>query len=79
MTLKDLKVGGKGKIIKIEAGEKALRRRIMEMGLTKNTVLQVIKSAPLGDPIEISVRGYELTLRKADAELVTIEEVKKQW
>jgi Fe2+ transport system protein A len=77
MTLKDLKVGGKGKIVKIEAGEKALRRRIMEMGLTKNTVLQVIKSAPLGDPIEISVRGYELTLRKADAELVTIVEVKK--
>ena len=77
MTLKDLKIGGRGKIIKIEAGEKALRRRIMEMGLTKGTVIQVIKSAPFGDPIEISVRGYELTLRKADAELVAIEEVKK--
>jgi len=77
MTLKDLKVGRKGKIIKIEAGAKALRRRIMEMGLTKGAVLQVIKSAPFGDPIEISVRGYELSLRKADAALVTIEEVKK--
>ena len=64
MTLKDLKIGGRGKIIKIEAGEKALRRRIMEMGLTKGTVIQVIKSAPFGADFVIArVRGATIKIR----------------
>ena len=71
-TLKDLKVGEASRVVKVH-GEGAVRRRIMDMGITKGTELRIIKFAPLGDPIEISVRGYELMLRKADSEMVEVE------
>lgn len=71
-TIKDAKVGEKVKVVKLH-GEGAVRRRIMDMGITRNTEIYVRKFAPLGDPIEITVRGYELSLRKADAEMVEIE------
>ena len=65
-TLKDIPVGSSAVVVKIH-GEGALRRRIMDMGITKGTEIYVRKVAPLGDPVEITVRGYELSLRKADA------------
>ena len=71
-TLRDLKIGESAKVTKVH-GEGALRRRIMDMGLTKGVEVRVRKVAPLGDPIEITVRGYELTLRKTDAEMVEVE------
>ena len=71
-TLRDIKIGGRAKVVKVH-GEGALRRRIMDMGITKGVEIQVRKVAPLGDPIEITVRGYELSLRKADAEMIEIE------
>ena len=72
-TLKDLKVGQSGKVVKIH-GEGALKRRIMDMGITKGVVITVRKVAPLGDPMELNLRGYELSLRKADAEMIEIAE-----
>ena len=71
-TLKDVKIGGKATVKKIH-GEGAIKRRIMDMGLTKGTEVIVRKVAPLGDPIEMTVRNYELSLRKADAEMVEVE------
>lgn len=72
MTLKDLKPGQEGTVISI--GEKGtVRRRIMDMGVTPGTQVKVIKVAPLGDPIEINVRGYELSLRKTEASQIEIE------
>ena len=71
-TLKNTKIGAKVKVVKLH-GEGPLRRRIMDMGITKGVELFVRKVAPLGDPIEISVRGYELSLRKADAEMIEVE------
>ena len=71
-TLRDIKIGKSAKIIKVH-GEGALRRRIMDMGLTKGTEVYVRKVAPLGDPLELNVRGYELSVRKADAELIEVE------
>lgn len=71
-TLKDVKVGSTVKVKKLH-GEGAVKRRIMDMGLTKGVEVYVRKVAPLGDPIEVTVRGYELSLRKADAEMVEIE------
>ena len=71
-TLRDIKVGASARVVKVH-GEGALRRRIMDMGLTKGVEVYVGKVAPLGDPIEITVRGYELSLRKADAEMIEIE------
>ena len=71
-TLKQVKIGGTAKVIKIH-GEGALKRRIMDMGLTKGVDVKVRKVAPLGDPIEITVRGYELSLRKEDAETIEVE------
>ena len=71
-TLKDARVGETVKVIKLH-GEGAIKRRIMDMGITKSVVIYIRKVAPLGDPIEVNVRGYELTLRKADAEMVEIE------
>ena len=71
-TLKQVKVGSTVKVVKLH-GEGALKRRIMDMGITKGVVITVRKVAPLGDPIEITVRGYELSLRKADAEMIEIE------
>ncbi len=70
-TLKETAVGQTVKIAKVH-GEGAVRRRIMDMGMTKGTEVTVRKVAPLGDPIEITVRGYELSIRKADAEMVEI-------
>jgi ferrous iron transport protein A len=71
-TLKDIKVGKSARVVKLH-GEGALRRRIMDMGITKGTLITVRKTAPLGDPIELHVRGYELSLRKADAEMIEVE------
>ena len=71
-TLKDVKVGSTVKVKKLH-GEGAVKRRIMDMGLTKGVEIYVRKVAPLGDPIEVTVRGYELSLRKADAEMIEIE------
>ncbi|GHU34112.1 iron transporter FeoA [Clostridia bacterium] len=70
-TLKDTPVGSTVKIKSI-SGEGALKRRIMDMGLTKDTSVKVVKTAPLGDPVEIEVRGYSLSLRKADADLIQV-------
>lgn len=70
-TLKNAKVGDTVTVVKLH-GEGAVRRRIMDMGITKNVEIYVRKVAPLGDPIEVNVRGYELSLRKADAEMIEI-------
>ncbi len=72
-TLREAKVGQTVKVIKVH-GEGALRRRIMDMGITRGVKIYIRKVAPLGDPFELNLRGYELTLRKADAEMVEIEE-----
>lgn len=72
MTLKDVKPGKTVRITKI-SGEGAIKRRIMDMGLTKGNEVFVRKVAPLGDPVEITVRSYELSVRKYDAELVEVE------
>ncbi|MGM9551595.1 MAG: ferrous iron transport protein A [Clostridia bacterium] len=71
-TLKDVKIGQSVKVIKLE-GEGAIKRRIMDMGITKGTEIYVRKVAPFGDPIEVNLRGYELSLRKADAEMILVE------
>ena len=71
-TLRDVRVGETVKGVKLH-GECAVKRRIMDMGLTKGTEVFVRKVAPLGDPVELTVRGYELSLRKADAEMVEVE------
>ena len=72
MTLKDVKVGQTVTVKKLN-GEGAVKRRIMDMGLTKGVQVYIRKVAPLGDPVEVTVRGYELSLRKADAEMVEVE------
>ena len=71
-TLRDTKVGETVKVVRLNV-ECAVKRRIMDMGLTKGTEVFVRKVAPLGDPVEVHVRGYELSLRKADAEMVEVE------
>ena len=71
-TLKNVPVGETCKVKKLH-GEGAIKRRIMDMGVTKNVEIYVRKVAPLGDPVEVTVRGYELSLRKADAEMVEVE------
>ena len=71
-TLKDIKVGNTVKVKKIH-GEGPVKRRIMDMGITKGVEIYVRKVAPLGDPVEVTVRGYELSLRKNDAEMVEVE------
>ncbi|MBQ6809377.1 MAG: ferrous iron transport protein A [Clostridia bacterium] len=71
-TLKDVKIGGTAKVVKLY-GEGALKRRIMDMGITKGVEIFVRKVAPLGDPIEVNVRGYELSIRKDDAEMIEVE------
>lgn len=71
-TLKDVKIGETAVIEKLH-GEGALKRRIMDMGLTKGTQVYVRKVAPLGDPLELTVRGYELSVRKADAEMIEVQ------
>ena len=71
-TLKEVKVGQTVKVVKLH-GEGAVKRRIMDMGITRGTEIYVRKVAPLGDPVEITVRGYELSIRKADAAMVDVE------
>lgn len=71
-TLRQVKIGEAVKVVKLH-GEGAVKRRIMDMGLTRGTEVYVRKVAPLGDPIEVTVRGYELSLRKADAEMIEVE------
>lgn len=71
-TLKDAKVGQTVKVVKLH-GEGPIKRRIMDMGITKGISIYVRKVAPLGDPFELTVRGYELSLRKADAEMIEVE------
>lgn len=71
MTLKDAKLGTSVTVKKLN-GEGAVKRRIMDMGITKGAEIYIRKVAPLGDPIEVTVRGYELSLRKADAELIEV-------
>ena len=71
-TLRDAKIGETVKVVKLH-GEGAVKRRIMDMGITKGVEVYVRKVAPLGDPVEITVRNYELSLRKADAEMVEVE------
>lgn len=71
-TLKEVKVGQTAKVVKLN-GEGAVKRRIMDMGITKGVEVYLRKVAPLGDPIEVTVRGYELSIRKADAEMIEIE------
>ena len=72
MTLKDVKTGQTVTVEKL-LGEGAVKRRIMDMGITKGTEIYVRKVAPLGDPVEVTVRGYELSIRKADAELIQLK------
>ena len=71
-NLKEVPVGGKARVVRIH-GEGAVKRRIMDMGITRGVEIYVRKVAPLGDPIEVTVRGYELSLRKADAESIEVE------
>ena len=71
-TLREVKIGETAKVVKLH-GEGPVKRRIMDMGLTKGAEIFIRKVAPLGDPIEITVRGYELSLRKADAEMIEVE------
>ena len=71
-TLRQARIGDTVTVVKLH-GEGAVKRRIMDMGLTKGTQVHVRKVAPLGDPVEVTVRGYELTIRKADAEMIEVE------
>lgn len=71
-TLREAKIGDKVRIVKLH-GEGAVKRRIMDMGMTKGTEVYIRKTAPLGDPVEVTVRGYELSIRKADAEMIEVE------
>ena len=71
-TLKQAKIGETVKVVKLH-GEGAIKRRIMDMGISRGTEIYIRKVAPLGDPIEVTVRGYELSLRKADADMIEIE------
>lgn len=71
-TLKQAKIGETVTVVKLH-GEGAVKRRLMDMGLTKGTEVHIRKVAPLGDPIEVTVRGYELSLRKADAEMIEVQ------
>ena len=74
MNLRDVPVGQSARVVKLH-GLGPVRRRIMDMGITKGQVIRVIKVAPLGDPMEITVRGYELSVRKADCEMIEVEAV----
>jgi len=74
MTLKELAIGKSGVVLTV-GGEKNLRRRLLEMGITPRTTITVKKAAPMGDPVELLLRGYVLSLRLADAEKITIEEI----
>ncbi len=71
-TLRQAKIGDKVKVVRLH-GEGVVKRRMMDMGITKGAEVRIRKTAPLGDPVEVTVRGYELSLRKADAEMIEIE------
>ena len=71
-TLRQVKIGDRVKVVKLH-GEGAVKRRIMDMGITKGVEVYIRKVAPFGDPVEVTVRGYELSLRKADAEMIEVE------
>ena len=71
-TLRDVSIGQTVKVVKLH-GEGPIKRRIMDMGITKGTQVHIRKVAPLGDPVEVNVRGYELSIRKGDAELILVE------
>lgn len=71
-TLRDAKIGDTVKVVKLH-GEGAVKRRIMDMGITRGAEVHVVKVAPLGDPVEVTVRGYQLSVRKADAEMIEVE------
>ena len=71
-TLREIKIGGTARVIKVH-GEGAVRRRIMDMGITRGVEIKITKVAPLGDPLEVTVRGYELSLRKEDAARIEVE------
>ncbi len=71
-TLRQTKIGDTARVVKLH-GEGAVKRRIMDMGITKGVEVHIRKVAPLGDPLEVTVRGYELSIRKADAELIEVE------
>ena len=71
-TLRQAKIGDTVKVVKLH-GEGAVKRRIMDMGITKGVEVNIRKVAPLGDPVEVTVRGYELSIRKADAEMIEVE------
>ena len=72
-TLKQVKIGDTARVVRLH-GEGAVKRRIMDMGITRGTEVRVRRVAPLGDPVEVTVRGYELSLRKADAEMIEVGE-----
>lgn len=72
-TLKDVSIGESARVVKLH-GEGAVKRRIMDMGITRGSEVFVRKAAPLGDPMEVTVRGYELSLRKADTQMIEVEE-----
>lgn len=76
MTLREVQVGQTARVVKLE-GTGPVKRRIMDMGITKGQVIHVIRVAPLGDPMEITVRNYELSVRKADAEMIQVELVRE--
>ena len=76
MNLSELNIGKSGRVLTV-GGEKALRRRLLDMGITPRTIITVKKAAPLGDPLEFIIRGYVLTLRLEDAEKITIEELEE--
>lgn len=71
-TLREAKVGETAKVVKLH-GEGAIKRRIMDMGITKGVEIHIRKVAPLGDPVEVNVRGYELSIRKSDAQMIEVE------
>lgn len=71
-TLKQVPIGQSARVVKLH-GEGAIKRRIMDMGITKGVVVHIRKVAPLGDPLEVNLRGYELSLRKEDAEMIEVE------
>ena len=77
MTLREAKVGQTVKVVKL-SGEGPVKRRIMDMGITKGQIIYVRKVAPLGDPVEITIRNYELSVRKADGEMIVVEPVEEE-
>ena len=73
LSIRDLEISSKGKVVGFAAGEKAYRNKLLAMGLTKGAEFTVTRVAPLGDPVEINLRGFNLTLRKAEADLLQVE------